>query len=68
MNCYVGCPREILNNPPPIGSVITVKHSGFFSTGTLRHAFYWRQRPDILWSTISKEKRITVLIMIFQIE
>ena len=29
-------------SPPPIGSLLTVKHSGFLKNGTLRYPFYWR--------------------------
>lgn len=50
----VGCFREDLEQPPEIGSVITVQHNGFYQNGTLRHAFFWKRRPDIRWDDSNK--------------
>jgi hypothetical protein len=61
----VGCDRSVHDNPPSIGSVITVKHTGSYTNGTLKHSFYWRQRPDIQWSNISQETRVTVKNFLF---
>jgi DNA ligase-1 len=52
----IGCNAEVCNNPPEVGSVLTVKHSGYFSNGTLRHPYFWRERKDISWKDISKEE------------
>ena len=43
---------------PPIGSIITIKHSGMFQNGTLRNAFYWRHRSDILWEPVLSNKSL----------
>src|SRR5689334_20460676 len=43
----VGCSQNVLDNPPSIGSVITVKHIGHLQNGVMRHVFYWRERKDI---------------------
>ncbi len=51
----VGCFQQIIKNPPEIGSVITVKHNGYYQTGTLQHPFYWRQRKDIQWEDTSRK-------------
>lgn len=45
----ISCFQSVMEEPPAIGSVITVKHNGFFRNGTARDAFYWRERPDIQW-------------------
>ena len=43
LTCIVKChTQQVLDVPPPIGSLLTVKHSGFLKNGTLRHPFYWR--------------------------
>ena len=42
MECIVGCHSKIIYSPPPIGSLITVKHSGWYKNGTLRHPYFWR--------------------------
>ena len=43
----VRCFSEVIQNPPPIGSIVTVKHSGIFSTGTLKEPVLWRERADL---------------------
>lgn len=65
MECIVGCTPSILSNIPTIGSVITIKHSGYYKNGTLRHAFYWRTRGDIEWEAISQESREIVIFFVF---
>jgi hypothetical protein len=61
----VACTESVLTNPPPVGSVITVKHSGFYKNGTMRHPFYWRVRTNILWNHISQETRSLVSYKFF---
>jgi hypothetical protein len=46
--CLVRCHQQIRENPPSSGSIITVKHFGIYSNGTLKNPFYWRQRKDLL--------------------
>jgi len=48
----VRCFKEVLENPPSIDSVLTIKHTGFFSTGRVRDPFFWRIRKDISWDDI----------------
>lgn len=36
----------MLDNPPPLGSTITVKHNGCHSTGRLKRPVFWRQKND----------------------
>lgn len=55
----VRCTPKVIISPPPIGSVITVKHMERYSTGTLRAAHFFRERPDISWDEVlrlQKEK------------
>src|SRR6185437_11300147 len=48
MKCIVGCNQpQILDSPPTIGSLLTVKHSGYFKNGALRNPFYWRSKEFI---------------------
>jgi hypothetical protein len=58
--CLVNWNSNAFEDPPQIGSVIILKHSGCYANGTLRHASYWRQREDIQWDTISQQKRVLV--------
>ncbi len=44
LECMVGCHPEVVDVPPKIGSLITVKHSGYFKNGALRNPFYWRNQ------------------------
>jgi hypothetical protein len=37
---------------PKIGSVITVKHSGYWSSGILRDPYFWRERTDAVWEDL----------------
>lgn len=60
MHCVVGCHRQVLEEPPSIGSVITVQHNGSYQSGTLRHPFFWRVRRDVPWEQLSQERRQTV--------
>lgn len=41
-----GLTDEIRKNPPPIGSVITYKHSGYTKNGLPKFATLWRVRGD----------------------
>jgi hypothetical protein len=43
MHCVVSCHRDILENPPKIGSTITVKHNGTFGSGLLKCPYFWRE-------------------------
>ena len=48
MKCIVGCHQsQIIESPPPIGSLLTIKHSGYFKNGILKHPFYWRSTGTI---------------------
>src|SRR5690349_18970288 len=62
MECIVGCFQQVLEDPPPMGSVITVKHNGAFQNGTLRHPFFWRLKEGVHWHELSKETRVLVLL------
>ena len=48
MTCIVKChTQQILDQPPPIGSILTIKHSGFLKNGTLKNPFYWRSTGQL---------------------
>lgn len=49
----VVCFQKDIDDPPSIGSVITVKHAGSNDKGRLRRPIFWRERKDIQWKTIS---------------
>ena len=59
MHCWMS--SGIIDNPPPLGSIITVKHSGYYKNGTLRHPFYWREKTEI--PCIASERKPLVLIL-----
>lgn len=52
----VQCSVDVLMHPPSIGSVVTVKHHGFTSNGTLKAPKFWRERRDMTWETSSKTR------------
>jgi ATP-dependent DNA ligase len=55
----VACKKQDYDNPPPIGSVITVKYDGTTANGKiqLNHGFpmYMRIRPDVAWEELKRE-------------
>ena len=42
----VMCSPDVLDKPPPVGTTITVKHSGSFSGGLLKRPIFWRIKED----------------------
>lgn len=44
--CSVGFMGERPAPMPPVGSIITVKHSGEYNHGRLKQPIFWRQCPD----------------------
>jgi len=42
-------------SPPNIGTVLTVKHSGYYTNGRLREPFFWRVCEGILWKDIVQQ-------------
>ena len=38
----IGCNSKIINSPPEIGSIITIKHCDYYKNGSLRHPYFWR--------------------------
>src|SRR5688572_637145 len=58
--CIIGCAQRVLDNPPSIGSIITVKHLGYLQNGTLRHAFYWRERLDASSYSFPRKQLVSV--------
>ena len=47
MKCIVECFEDTLKSPPPIGSLITVKHKGCYTTGTLKKPIFWREQERL---------------------
>jgi len=54
MQGMVQCFQQVINDPPKIGSVLTVKHAGFYSNGRLKHPYFWREREDLSWDQVKK--------------
>lgn len=52
--CIVSCFQQTINNPPKLGSVLTVKHTGYYSNGVLKLPNFWREREDVSWVNITK--------------
>ena len=38
----IGCNSKVIDSPPEIGSIITIKHCDYFKNGSLRHPYFWR--------------------------
>src|SRR5687768_6019561 len=46
-NVIVQCYRDMMADPIPIGSTITVKYAGVYeSSGKLKRPFFWRERKE----------------------
>jgi hypothetical protein len=58
----VTCDRGVLESPPQIGSVLTVKHSG---NQEVKSPYFWRERHDITWEAISNCTRTMVFQAFF---
>jgi len=46
LKCMVQCFQDVMENPPTLGSIITVKHTGCYSTGVLKKPMFMRERKD----------------------
>lgn len=44
----VDCFQKDLDDPPAIGSTITVKHDGNYANGRLRNPTFWRERKETM--------------------
>src|SRR5690348_13440075 len=53
LQCTVNCFPEVLETPPLIGSVISVKHHGFHTTGRLKSPFFLQVKQHTSWDEIS---------------
>ena len=38
----IGCNSKVIDSPPEIGSIITIKHCDYFKNGSLKHPYFWR--------------------------
>eukprot|EP01126_Amoeba_proteus_P039135 TRINITY_DN4111_c0_g1_i9.p1 TRINITY_DN4111_c0_g1~~TRINITY_DN4111_c0_g1_i9.p1 ORF type:complete len:369 (-),score=58.74 TRINITY_DN4111_c0_g1_i9:116-1222(-) len=56
VSCIVKCSGWDYRNPPPEGSVLTVKHMGYYKTSRkLKFPFMLRCRPDLSWSLLKHQ-------------
>ena len=55
MTCMVKYNRS--DNIPPLGSMITVKHNGAYTTGTLKNPVYWRATPSLVGTKVCYDGR-----------
>src|SRR5690349_13275634 len=53
MEVIVRCHQQVIVAPPPIGSIVTVKHAGSNSNGRLKQPMFWRERKDLNWETLT---------------
>ena len=56
----VGCFQKDVDEPPSIGSIITVKHAGSNEKGRLRNPIFWRERNDIQWSEVTLSQNLSL--------
>jgi hypothetical protein len=53
--CFVRCDHQTFNNPPPVGSVITVTHEGLWNGGKLKSPQFLRTRSDLRWIQVLQD-------------
>lgn len=63
LTCTVKCFHDTLENPPSLGSTVTVKHNGCHSTGTLKNPVYWREKADVQ----SNSNKVPVKGLVFEL-
>lgn len=56
VKCAIPCFLQVRENPPAVGSVVTVKHTGYYSTGTLKFPYFWRARTDMTWEQVLRSQ------------
>eukprot|EP01124_Arcella_intermedia_P025307 TRINITY_DN4503_c2_g1_i2.p1 TRINITY_DN4503_c2_g1~~TRINITY_DN4503_c2_g1_i2.p1 ORF type:complete len:157 (-),score=39.89 TRINITY_DN4503_c2_g1_i2:584-1054(-) len=57
MECVVKCSGWDYSFPPAPGTVLTVKHHGFFnSSQKMKYPFLWRVRTDLNWKEIESQE------------
>jgi len=56
--CVVNTTFSDWKYPPPKDSVITVRYSGFWESGSPRYPFYYRPRPDLVWEDVLREYQL----------
>jgi hypothetical protein len=44
--------QQIINDPPKIGSIVTVKCNGYYNNGRLKHPYFYRERPELTWENV----------------
>src|SRR4051794_2466991 len=59
LKVMVECFQRELDDPPEIGSIVTVKHAGTLANGKLRSPMFWRERKDVLWEEICMSQSLT---------
>ena len=52
MQCVVACNEATYANPPPTGTIVTVKHEGVKASGRLNRPVYFRIRKDVTWEDL----------------
>jgi hypothetical protein len=50
-------PNRSPSNAPAIGSVISVKHSGFFPNGKIKHVLSWSEPKNSHWTHLDHTKK-----------
>jgi hypothetical protein len=52
----VSCNDQVLDKPPKIGSIITVKHNGYYQNGTLKQPYFWRDFNTVSWDSVVPQR------------
>jgi len=53
----IRCAPQVIVNPPPIGSVISVKYMHRYKNNTLRGARFHRVRHELVWDDVVRQKK-----------
>jgi len=52
----IKCSLWDFENPPEVGAVITVTHSGHHASGKPKFPYFLRVRKDVTWNDILQEE------------
>jgi len=44
--------QQIIQDPPKIGSILTVKCNGYYNNGRLKHPYFYRERHELTWDDV----------------
>jgi len=55
LQVMIQCFQQVINDPPKIGAILTVKHAGHYNNGRLKHPYFWRERNELSWEQVKSQ-------------